>query len=420
MKTLFRNILTIIVLIGLAGCGQAGGDTAQSSQPRDEAPDVPATDEAALVRGNTAFALDLYRALAEEQEGTLFCSPYSISLALAMTYAGARGSTETQMADVLHFTLPQERLHPALGAGDLSLTSQGEDDGFQLNIANALWGQEGYPFLDAFLDTLAVNYGAGMHLLDYTDDPEAARSTINDWVSQQTEGKVEDLIAPGALDAATRLVLANAIYFDADWLTPFEEPLTKPGRFTLLDGSQVWVPLMHQIGGFGYSAGEGYQTIELPYDDGQMSMIILLPDRDQFDAFEQALDPESLDKILAGIAGPEEVVDLTMPSFEFESQFSLAETLMAMGMSDAFSSGADFSGMTGAADLGISDVIHKAFVAVDEEGTEAAAATAVEMTEEGPPPATVVMVVDHPFIFLIRDTETKTILFLGRVMVDPN
>jgi len=431
MKTIFRNMIIAIALISMLGCSilggsEGGGDTAQSDKPRDEAPDVPTGDQEALAEGNGAFAFDLYRMLKDETEGNLFYSPYSISLALAMTYAGARGSTETQMADVLHFTLPQDQLHPTFNYLDLVLASRGEgaegrdDEGFRLNIANAIWGQTGHPFLDEFLDTLAVNYGAGMRLVDYIEDSEGARVTINDWVSDRTEGRIEDLIPEGALNSLTRLVLTNAIYFNAAWADPFEESATSDGPFTLIDGSEVTVPLMQQVESHRYGAGDGYQAIELMYDGYELSMVILLPDRDQFSAFEQTLDADTVQEIIADIE-PGRLVALTMPSFEFESEFSLARTLQAMGMEDAFSSDADFSGMDGQRDLFISDVIHKAFVAVDEEGTEAAAATAVVMEAMAmpDPEEPVEMTIDHPFIFLIRDVETNTILFLGRVM-DPS
>jgi len=395
-----------------------------SEKERVVSPDVPEADMRELVEGNSAFAFDLYRLLAEQRgEGNLFYSPYSISLALAMTYAGARGETETQMADALAFTLPQEQLHPAFNALDQALVSRGEgaegkdEEGFRLNIANAIWGQRDYAFLDAFLDVLAENYGAGLRVLDFANAPEESRVTINEWVSEETEGKIENLIPQGAIDPLTRLVLTNAIYFNAAWANPFEAEATKDGPFTLLDGSEVTVPMMRQTESFGYAEGEGYQAVELPYDGGEMSMVLLLPEREGFEAFEDSLDGERVQAIVEALEYRQ--VAVTMPTFEFDSRFGLNQVLAAMGMPAAFSGQADFSGMTDDKDLFISDVVHKAFVSVDEEGTEAAAATAVVMKLSAMPEEPMEVALDHPFLFLIRDIETGTILFVGRVL-DPS
>jgi serpin B len=391
---------------------------AQSDKQRVISPDVVASDLTELVRGNSAFAFDLYQALSAE-DGNLFYSPYSISLALAMTYAGARTETEKQMADTLHYTLSQDSLHPAFNALDQELASRGkgakgkDEKGFRLNIANAIWGQQGYPFLSAFLDVLAENYGAGLKLLDFSQLPEEGRIIINKWVSDETEGKIKDLIPPGAIDESTRLVLTNAIYFNAAWLNQFHKDRTKDNVFYLLDGSSVTVPMMSQTSTFGYIKGEGYQAVELPYDGRELSMVILLPDAGQFDKFENLLDYDYASSIIDKLA--EKSVFLTMPKFEFKSEFSLSKTLSEMGMPIAFSGGADFSGMNGAHDLSISDVVHKAFVSVDENGTEAAAATGVVIST-GMPAEPVQMTIDHPFMFLIRDIQTGAILFVGRVV----
>ncbi len=263
---------------------------------------------------------------------------------------------------------------------------------------------------------LAENYGAGLRVLDFATAPEESRVAINDWVSEQTEGKIEDLIPQGLISSLTRLVLTNAIYFNAAWADPFEEESTEEGAFRLLDGSEVSVPMMRQTESFGYAEGGDYQAIELPYDGHELSMVIVLPEEGELEAFEDSLDAERLDAILK--ARERRQVALTMPKFEFEAQFSLAQTLAALGMPQAFTPDADFSGMTGARDLFISEVVHKAFVSVDEAGTEAAAATAVVMVESAMPEEPVEMTVDHPFLFLIRDIESGAILFVGRV-VDP-
>jgi serpin B len=410
-------VTLVMAMLTLTSCGIAdrmdGGRApgmAIASEKERAHPEVPSGDLSELVEGNTAFAFDLYRLLAEQQEGeNLLYSPFSISLALAMTYAGARGETEEQMAHALRFTLPGERLHPAFNALDQELA-------LRLNIANVIWGQESYAFLDTFLDTLAANYGAGLRVLDFAHAPEQSRVIINEWISQQTEGKIENLIPQGTLDPLTRLVLTNAVYFNAAWEYPFQERVTKDSPFTLLDGGQVVVPMMHQTESLGYAEGEGYQAVELPYDGGDMSMVIILPEGDRFDEFESTLAGDRVREIVRDLSYGQ--VDLTMPTFVFDSHFGLSQALEELGMPAAFSSrAADFSGMTGSKDLFISDVFHKAFISVDEQRTEAAAATAVEMEVGSEMPADLTVVdIDHPFIFLIRDIETGTILFVGRVL----
>ena len=426
MKTKLLSVLMVIAVLGLVGCsiwiGVPGnhlppGEIVQSQKQRVSSPDVAEADLAELVAGNSAFAFDLYQAI-REGGGNLFYSPYSISLALAMTYAGARGETEQQTADTLHYTLPQDRLHPAFNGLDLELASRGEGaegkdgEGFRLNIVNSIWGQTGYEFLSEFLDTLAENYGAGLRLLDFMKAPEESRGVINDWVSEETESKIEDLLPPNSITSDTVLVLTNAIYFNAAWSHPFDEELTHDGPFNLLDGSQVTVPMMEQIEYFGYAEGKGYQAVELPYEGEELSMILLLPEAGRFEEFASALDANRVASILQDIS-PEEV-HLTMPKFTYESGFRLKETLAAMGMPAAFT-GADFSGMDGTRILFIDDVYHKAFVLVDETGTEAAAATAVVVAKAAPTPPKEVTV-DRPFIFLIRDIETDALLFLGHVV----
>jgi len=427
MRNVLHSAFMVVVLVALVGCGGGGapggqrapGESMRSDKPRVAAPEVAAPDLAEQVGGNSAFAFDLYQAL-REQDGNLFYSPYSISLALAMTYAGARGETERQMAGALHLILPQERLHPAFNSLDQTLASRGEgaqgkdEQGFRLNVVNAIWGQQGYQFLPTFLDVLAENYGAGLRVVDFASAPEEARGTINEWVGQQTEGRIKDLIPQGALDALTRLVLTNAIYFNAAWADAFEAVQTQEGPFHLLGGGQVSVPLMRQTGGFDYAEGDGYQAVELPYDGWELAMVVLLPREGQFESFESALDAGRVEQIIGSLEYQQ--VRLTMPKFEFESGFSLKEALAALGMAEAFSEQADFSGMTGRRELFISEVVHKAFVSVDEAGTEAAAATAVMMAPTSAVEEPVEMTADRPFIFLIRDLETGTILFVGRVV----
>ena len=420
MKKALILVLVAALILPLVGCGQpVGGELLKSDKERITSPDVDPGEQALLIEGNSAFAFDLYQAL-REQEGNLFYSPHSISVALAMTYAGARGETAEQMADTLQFLLDQERLHPAFNWLDAELASRGEgaqgkdDEGFRLNIVNAIWGQKDYGFLTTFLDVLAENYGAGLRILDFMNETEKSRLAVNEWVSEQTEERIKDLIPEGVITSLTRLVLTNAIYFNAAWEYPFDEDVTADGPFYLLDGGQVIVSMMKQTEVFGYTEGDGYQAVELQYDGGELSMIVLLPEAGNFQVFEEGLQADKASDIISGLQPTG--VALTMPKFEFDSEFSLTDTLAGMGMPIAFSGTADFSGMTGSPDLFISEVIHKACVSLDEAGTEAAAATAVIMDESETPGEPIEVTIDRPFIFLIRDIETGTILFVGRVM----
>jgi serpin B len=419
-------IMVIALLMGGLACLQPpspqAGQVLQSNKQRITSPVASQSDLTTLVEDNNTFALNAYQQL--KDDSNLFFSPYSISIALAMTYAGARGSTEQQMAETLHFTLPQDKLHPVFDALDLELSQRGigakgkDGKGFRLNIVNAIWGQKGYTFLQDFLDTLAENYGAGLRLLDFENAPEPSRITINDWVSDQTEGRIKDLIPQGAINAMTRLVLTNAIYFNAAWQNAFNKEDTRDDTFYLLDGDETTLPMMHQTERFNYTEGDDYQAVELPYDGRELSMLVLLPKSGQFAAFEDSLDAGKVAGIVQNLENRKVV--LTMPKFEFTSDFSLKKTLSDMGMPIAFSGDTDFSGMDGKRDLSISDVIHKAFVSVEETGTEAAAATAVIVGLTAMPPTQpeqiVTMTIDRPFIFLIRDIQTGTILFIGRVM----
>jgi serpin B len=426
----FHIICLLALLVPLAfslvGCGplssDGGGKVLQSQKQRITSPVVPAADSRALADGNTDFAFDFYQAV-RSQDGNLFFSPHSLSIALAMTYAGARGETAAQMAQVLHFNLPQENLHPAFNALDQELASRGagasgKEQPFQLNIANSLWGQQDFSFLPEFLDGLALNYGAGLRLLDFAANADSARQEINKWVEDQTKEKIKDLIPQGGVDSFTRLVLANAIYFKADWLYPFEKNNTQPMPFTLLDGSQVDTPMMsfnHAVV-LPYLAGDTFQVVELPYVGESVSMLILVPAPDNFENFEATLDGTKVRDILSGLQ-PEQV-SVVLPKFSFDVRFDLKDTLAGMGMPVAFDpSQADFSGMDGKRDLYIGNVFHKAFVAVDEKGTEAAAASAVVMELSAAMPGRM-LVVDRPFIFLIRDQSTGSVLFVGRVL-DP-
>ena len=392
----------------------------QSKLARDLSPVVLPDDQAQLTSDNLVFTIDLYHQLAS-QPGNLFYSPYSISQALAMVYAGARGQTEQQMAEGMHFSLPQERLHPAFNALDQELASRAEavkdeGQGFQLNIANATWGQSGFPFLSSYLDLLAKNYGAGLQTVDFANNPESARQDINNWVAKQTQDKIKDILPQGTIDTLTRLVLANAIYFKASWLMSFEKSATQDAPFTTLEGSPVTVPMMSlDQEKLRYQQGDGYQAVALPYVDGNVAMLLLVPDAGKFGQFEASLDASRLQSILDRLEYTD--VLLKMPRFTVESSFSLGDALSNMGMPAAFDANqADFSGMDGQLDLFISSVIHKAYASVDESGTEAAAATVAIMSlTSASPGEPVSLTIDRPFIFVIYDQPTQAILFAGRI-----
>ncbi len=427
MKTILL-LAIVVVLLSLVACSASvfdevsepdqpeSGEILLSEKQRVTLRDVDETDLATLVDGNNAFAFDLYQIL-RQTSGNVFYSPCSISLALAMTYAGARGETEQQMADTLHFILPQDRLHPAFNSLDIELSQRGEGaegkdgEGFRLNIVNAIWGQKDYQFLATFLDILAENYGAGLRILDFIKEPEESRITINQWVSDQTEGRIEELIQEGLIDTFTRLVLTNAVYFNAAWEYPFEEDRTCDGAFYLLSGDEVTVPMMKRTESFGYTEGDGYKAVELPYDGGELSMVVLLPEAGKLEMFESSLDAQQMETIMEALE-PNQIA-LTLPQFEFESEYSLKEVLTVMGMPAAFSARADFSGMAHNRELYIDDVVHRTFLSVDEAGTEAAAATAVIVAVIGMP---ITVTIDRPFILFIRDIETGAILFVGRVL----
>jgi serpin B len=413
-------MLTIVMTVGLIGCSQpASAELLKSDKNRITSPVVNPSDMTTLVNGNGELAFDLYQALKKE-DGNIFYSPYSISLALAMTYGGARGETARQMADTLHYQLDQSALHSAFNSLDIELGKRGEGakgkdgKGFRLNVVNAIWGQRDYKFVPAYLDLLAENYGAGLRILDFIGAPEQSRMTINNWVSDQTEDRIKDLIPKGSIDFLTRLVLTNAIYFNAAWKLPFQPEATADGPFHLISGNDVTVPMMKQTDQFGYAKSDNYLAVELPYDGNELSMVILINEAGKFSDFENTLKSSAVKAIIDSLKNTR--VILTMPKFEFESEFGLKAMLMGMGMEEPFRDSADFSGMSTESDLHIDDVVHKAFVSVDEAGTEAAAASAVIVGTTSMPPEPVTVTLDRPFVFLIRDIETGAILFIGRVM----
>ncbi|RKZ44756.1 MAG: serpin family protein [Gammaproteobacteria bacterium] len=382
-----------------------------------------------LVRGNTAFALDLYKQLKEDKSDNLFFSPYSLSTALAMTYAGAKGETAKQMYRVLHFSQAQAELHPAFHLLQSQINAAQNQKNIELNIANALWGQKNYPFLDTFKNDIQKYYGAKLESVDFKTAYQNLHEDINTWVENQTQHKIKNLIKPGVLNNLTRLVLVNAIYFKGNWASPFDGDNTENAPFWVNPNNSITVPMMNQKNYFGYMENDSLQVLELPYafsrqdtgrfgdfSDNDLSMIILLPKaRDGIAQLEGLLSVGKLEKWLEHLRWQK--VKVFLPRFKINTGFELSKTLDSMGMPDAFNeSQADFSGMGGAKKLAITKVIHQAFVDVNEKGTEAAAATAVIMGTRGmaPPPPT--FRADHPFIFLIRHNSSGSILFMGRVI----
>jgi serpin B len=371
--------------------------------------------QAALTQGNNAFAVDLYGHL-RAQPGNLFFSPESISTAFAMTYAGARGQTATQMRLVFHFTLPPDRLHLAMGA--LLKSMNGSHPDYELHVADALWAEQDANFLPDFLKLMQDDYGADFHRVDFEHAPESVRGTINQWVAQETNNRIRNLIGPGVLTPSTRLVLTNAIYFKGTWLDPFLANYTETGNFYPSTKQVVQAPLMHRTGEYSYYNGDTFQELELPYKGGDLAMVVLLPkQRDGLPALEKRFTAAAADTWIGNLSPVNKVI-LTFPRFTMTQQFELSSTLSAMGMPQAFSGAANFSGMTGHPDFTISAAIHKAFIDVNELGTEAAAATSTIMKAtamRAPEPMPIVFRADHPFLFLIRDTRTGEILFLGRL-----
>lgn len=392
------------------------GDVAQVNLPRTTST-VTEADIAAVVAADSEFGLDVFGIVAADDNTMI--SPYSIATALSMLYPGARGATAEEIAEVLHLNVDDATLHAVRNYIDTALATppppMGDEDTrepFTIRPANSAWGQGGYPFLDEYLGILAENYGAGLRLLDYINDPEGSRAILNQWVEDATEDRIKDLIPEGAITVDTRLALVNAIWFYANWFEQFDPALTAPGPFTLLDDSQIQVPLMHTNLRTGYADTGLFEAVRLPYA-GDAAMVVLLPRSGTPADLAAALGPEDLN-----IAWDDYRVEITLPSFEFEAEIALKPALQELGMTTAFefpsADGADLTGITEIRELFVSDAFHKTFIALDEEGTEAAAATALIISlESAPQPAT--FTADQPFLFWIEHSSTGEMLFLGQV-----
>jgi serpin B len=430
------------IMLAAAGLLVAAGLLPACSEP----PPAVNHDEA-----SARFAWNLYRQTVDT-DGNLFFSPYSVASALGMTLLGARGVTEREMQQVLFGGADH---HAELGRLTRQLTTAGEqapdaqpdgprpDSGpgapgsvgprgqpdadippYELTVANALWLQDGFALRREFLDASERHYGARPFTVDYRAQPEAARQRINTWVSEQTRQRIVDLLAPGSVHALTRLILTNAIYFKSGWQSPFIEGATQPAPFHRRDGSTVQAPLMRQTSRLAYRELDDAQVLRLPYRGGELAMLVVLPrTADGLAALESSLTPETLLALIAGEGATMRRVEVHLPRFRVEHTLDLGPHLAVLGMPSAFvASQADFSGMTGGRDLMIDAVVHKAFVEVDEEGTEAAAATAVTMmptSMPGPQDEPIVFKADRPFLFAIVHQTSRAILFLGRV-TDPS
>ena len=381
-----------------------------------------------LVASNTTFAFNLYTQLKEQEPGNLFFSPYSLSLALAMTYAGARNRTAQQISQVLRLP-PQSatQIHPLFAQLQQGINQAQQH--VKIHVANALWGEESHPFLPSFRELITQNYDANLNLIDFNKAFATAHIKINDWVKEKTQQKITQLLKPGLIDSLTRLVLVNAIYFKGNWNSPFDNQQTKNVPFWLSSHKSTTIPMMRQENHFGYAENQLLQIVELPYvgsasdedslefsfTPNRLSMIILLPrQRDGLTQLENSLNRQNLEIWLNQINWQK--VKVALPKFKINIGFDLAKTLAAMGMPDAFNSRADFSGIDGSRTLYLKSVIHQAFVDVNEEGTEAAASTGVVATTRGIQPSTPLFLADHPFLFLITHKTSGSILFLGRLV----
>lgn len=436
-----RGFLALLALPAVAAVLQAcgGDDTAEPSGSTPAPADGLLRSDVALVSTSVdeaeaattalnAFGAEAYAllaALSDDTNGNLVFSPASIAIALTMVRAGAIGATGTEIDDVLHIEDPAT-IHRAMNALSRALEARsgtfdvgGEQREVTLSIANSLWGQSGLAFEQPFLDTLAAEYDAGLRVTDFFADPEGSRSTINEWVSDETRERIPNLLPQGSITSDTRLTLVNAVYLKAPWMTPFGEVATVDRPFARLDGSTVDVPMMSARVTAPYAAAAGWQAVELGYVGGELAMLLVVPDADGLATIEESLSAGLVEDVVTALSSAE--VDLQLPRWDIETSAQLADLLTDLGMPTAFTDAADFSGISRDTALAISAVVHQANITVDENGTEAAAATAVIVGEtSAPDPSDVVELhVDRPFLFALRDTTTGAITFLGRV-ADPS
>ena len=414
--------VAVVLLAGLF-CVFAGCTGTQDENQVQNAQNVSGSESSveSVIDANNNFAFDIYEKLTSEnsEDDNLFLSPFSISSAFALTYEGAKGETADQIGSVFYFPDNIENLRN--GYLDFNTGINAGDPEYDLEVANALWAEETYQFLEDYINTAETYYSAETTNLDFINQPEESRVTINDWVAEKTNNKIEDLIPEGMIDSLTRLVITNAIYFKGTWVLQFDENMTAEADFTTPSGEIVTVDMMKRTDDdaiYGYAETDDLQVLEMPYENEtgkKLSMIVLLPKDNDLQEAEDALNEGEFEEIVGSIESQQ--VKVYFPKFKLETEYLLSDTLIDMGMPAAFTSAADFSGMDGATGLYISDVVHKAFIEVNEEGTEAAAATAVVFAKGMSPEEETIPVfrADHPFIFMIQDDETGNILFIGRI-----
>jgi serpin B len=475
---------------GLLAAGATGATAADRSDRATDPERASPETVAKLVAGNTDFAADLHRQLASRTgKANLLASPYSVSSAIAMVYAGARNETRAEMAEAMAYRLDGERLHrgfytlnrtlerrseagsgseetatktgeegnsksplecilrgegceelirrlvsgttPALPErpaepGDGNASSEEGPEGLTIEVANAIWGQEGAPFAEDYLHTLETYYGAGLKEVDFENSRAKARERINGWTSDRTEGRIEQILPKGSLSKETIAVLTNAIYVNGEWKDPFDEDRTEEESFTAVDGSETDVPTMKKSDEMSYASVDGHQVVDLPYVGGKVSMTVILPAKGEYESFRDSLTGDRLRSMVEGLSPREGHLEL--PKFTYRSKAKLSTDLKAMDMKRAFDPDrADLFGMVDVPSrekaqnhVWIQEVFHKTFVEVDERGAEAAGATAVTVgftstSVGGPDLEPFEMIVDRPFVFAIRDRETGTVLFLGQV-----
>ncbi len=416
-------LLSVAAALAVFACGDEPVDEADHTVIRSslerETPKIPSQTWRKQVTNNNRFAMDLYHELRKDGDD-LFCSPYSASSALAMLYGGARGDTAKQMRKGMRFELADKDLHQVFNKLDLDFSSRGKgakaaDGGaFRLKVANAMWGKLGHPFLNSYLDLLALNYGAGIHTLDFPRDHEGSRRIINRWVSKQTEGRIPELMTKGTVTPSTALVLTNAIYFNAAWDSPFKASMTVKATFHGVK-EPTTVDMMSGTKDLRYHKGDGLQAVSMPYDGKELSMVLLVPDKGAYRKVQKKMDWAAVDKVLSNMTTTKVV--LRMPKFQFKRKYELNGALKALGM-DALFQGTNFNGIdNGVGMLRVSSVVHEAFIKVNEKGAEAAAATGISMDSGCAPMPTpmVYLTVDRPFMFLIRDNATGAVLFFGHV-----
>lgn len=439
IRTQLVSALAIVAAIALMACGDSEGNSNEVSAPMQNSTVTPSPSVYAepkhtpptrastatpaeidsVIAGNNQLAIDLLRAGSPDASQNACFSPWGISNALAMTWAGARGQTEATMRESLHFTLPQSRLHDAISGANQKIESGAKSSFWR--ISNRIWGDRSIIFQPEFVANAKDFYGAAPEMVDFAGNPDRVKARINDVIAKDTAGRIRDILGPSVVTRETQLLLTNAVYFKGAWLQEFDPDATRPRDFHLTSGEVVRVPMMRQMGRFGYFEAQGAQAVGLDYVGAQFSMVLILPEVGKtLEELERSLTPDLLGMIMAATATSYEV-DVTIPKFTIENRLDLKRVLTSLGMGTAFTDSADFSGASGTMPLKISDVAHQAFIEVNEVGTEAAAGTAISEAEGSVPldePKIERFTADRPFLFMIRDTNTETILFIGRV-ADP-